>query len=50
MEIKSMDDFNKTYFPKQYEKDYYGTLSLEEKVKYDVEKVLKGLNSNKGVK
>ena len=43
MEIKSIDDFNKKYFPKQYEKDYYESLSLEEKAKYDVEKMLKGV-------
>jgi len=41
MEIRSIDDFNKKYFPKQYEKDYYESLSLEEKVKYDVEKMFK---------
>jgi len=41
MEIKSIDDFNKKYFPKQHEKDYYESLSLEEKAKYDAEKMLK---------
>ena len=37
--IRSMNDFNKTYFPKQYEKDYYEKLSPREKVKYDVQKI-----------
>jgi len=41
MEIKSINDFNKKYFPKQYEKDYYKSLSLEEKAKYDAEKMLR---------
>ena len=43
MEIKNIDDFNKKYFPKQYEKDYYESFSSEEKLKYDVEKLLKGV-------
>ena len=37
--IRNIDDFNKTYFPKQYEKDYYEKLSPREKVKYDVQKM-----------
>jgi len=41
MKYKSIDDFNKKYFPKQYEKDYYKSLSLKEKAKYDAEKMLK---------
>ena len=38
--IKSIDDFLKTYFPKEYEKNYYESLSLKEKAKYDVQKIL----------
>ena len=41
MKIKNMDGFNKRYFPKQYEKDYYESLSSKEKAKYDVKKMLK---------
>ena len=39
--IRDIDDFNKIYFPKQYEKDYYEKLSPREKGKYDARKMLK---------
>jgi len=38
--IKSMNDFNKMYFPKQYEKDCYDELSQEDKIKHDVDKYI----------
>jgi len=52
--IRNMDDYEKRYFPKQYEEDCYNKLTPEEKGKYDATKMLKKIarmaGKNKGGK
>ena len=39
--IKNIIDYEKRFFPKQYEKDFYNKLTPKEKGKYDAIKTLK---------